>query len=165
MRNFLEFNNFIFGLKQTAIYFLVSAHFFVKNNIYLRLAILKKMVFLATTNQIFYFDGYIYSLLMTDNKSSRENNSKMVLLTTATNMSNFDMNDSIPSPTESSEEVPNQLLVYLQRLAGYCENEGLALIKDHSYARPWNWKPENIYNKPVKKLFFSDPQTPITPRY
>lgn len=98
---------------------------------------------------------------MTDIKSTRENNSKMVLLSTAANMSNLDMNDSIPSPTESCEEVPNQLFIYLQRLAGYCENEGLELIKDHSYARPWNWKPENIYNKPVKKLFFTKPQSSL----
>lgn len=29
------------------------------------------------------------------------------------------------------------------------------IVKDHCYARPWNWKPENAYVKPIKKIFFS----------
>ncbi|XP_032675346.1 KAT8 regulatory NSL complex subunit 3 isoform X2 [Odontomachus brunneus] len=44
---------------------------------------------------------------------------------------------------------------YLQQLNGNYEMEVDIILKDHCYARPWNWRPENIYVKPVKRLFFS----------
>lgn len=49
-------------------------------------------------------------------------------------------------------------MTYLHQLAGYHEVEMDVVMKDHSYARPWNWKPENVYVKPVKKLFFNKTQ-------
>lgn len=62
----------------------------------------------------------------------------------------------IPSPTNDTfDENPNRLSTYLHQLAGCYETEDNVLAKDHCYARPWNWKPENVYVKPTKKLFFS----------
>lgn len=69
---------------------------------------------------------------------------------------NQSVNQEMSSPTgESMEENPNKLIKYLHQLAGNGEIEADIIIKDHCYARPWNWKPENNYVKPVKKLFFS----------
>lgn len=61
------------------------------------------------------------------------------------------------SPSESLDDNSNKLTLYLHRLAGHHEIEVDFVIQDHSYARPWNWKPENIYVKPIKKLFFPKP--------
>lgn len=62
----------------------------------------------------------------------------------------------LPSPTtDTLDNNSNRVMVYLQQLAGNYEMDVDIIFKDHCYARPWNWKPENIYVKPVKKLFFS----------
>lgn len=61
----------------------------------------------------------------------------------------------LPSPTIDIDDNSNRLAVYLHQLAGNHETNIDVIAKDHCYARPWNWKPENIYVKPVKKLFFS----------
>ncbi|KAG7190135.1 hypothetical protein KM043_006267 [Ampulex compressa] len=62
----------------------------------------------------------------------------------------------VPSPTNDMfDDNPNRLTTYLHQLAGCYEMEVDVIVKDHCYARPWNWKPENVYVKPVKKLFFS----------
>ncbi|EFN82752.1 Uncharacterized protein KIAA1310 [Harpegnathos saltator] len=62
----------------------------------------------------------------------------------------------LPSPTtDSFDDTFNKLTEYLQQLAGNYEMEVDLILKDHCYARPWNWRPENIYVKPVKRLFFS----------
>ncbi|KAG5316423.1 KANL3 protein, partial [Acromyrmex insinuator] len=67
------------------------------------------------------------------------------------------MNSSgLPSPTiDIFDDVSNKLTAYLHQLAGTYEMDSDVIFKDHCYARPWNWKPENAYVKPVKKLFFS----------
>jgi len=62
----------------------------------------------------------------------------------------------LPSPTaDMFDDNSSKITVYLHQLAGNCEMDIDVIFKDHCYARPWNWKPENIYVKPVKKLFFS----------
>ncbi|XP_014485013.1 PREDICTED: KAT8 regulatory NSL complex subunit 3 [Dinoponera quadriceps] len=62
----------------------------------------------------------------------------------------------LPSPTiDSHDDSFNKLTDYLHKLAGNHEMEVDIIVKDHCYARPWNWRPENIYVKPVKRLFFS----------
>lgn len=67
----------------------------------------------------------------------------------------------LPSPTgETPEENLNKLTAYLHNIAGYTDIEVDAILKDHCYARPWNWKPENIYVKPTRKIFFSSTQEP-----
>lgn len=64
----------------------------------------------------------------------------------------------LPSPTgDMFDDNPNTLTTYLHQLAGCFESKIDIIVKDHCYARPWNWKPENVYVKPVKKLFFSKP--------
>ncbi|KAL2718189.1 KAT8 regulatory NSL complex subunit 3 isoform X1 [Vespula squamosa] len=61
----------------------------------------------------------------------------------------------LPSPLgDIVEDNSNKFTTYLHQLAGINEMEVDVILKDHSYARPWNWKPENIYVKPIKKLFF-----------
>ncbi|XP_066599701.1 KAT8 regulatory NSL complex subunit 3 [Prorops nasuta] len=55
---------------------------------------------------------------------------------------------------EIFDDNSNEFSTYLHQLAGCYEVEVDIIIKEHSYARPWNWRPENIYIKPVKKLFF-----------
>lgn len=64
---------------------------------------------------------------------------------------------SLPaSPSaELCDDNVTRLSAYLHALAGYSEVESNTVVKDHPYARPWNWKPDNIYVKPVKKIFFS----------
>lgn len=61
----------------------------------------------------------------------------------------------LPSPTEALDDNSNKLTTYLRQLAGNYEMDVDIIVKDHCYAKPWNWKPENNYAKPVKKLFFS----------
>ncbi|KMQ90286.1 kat8 regulatory nsl complex subunit 3-like isoform x1 protein, partial [Lasius niger] len=62
----------------------------------------------------------------------------------------------LPSPTtDTFDDNSNRVTVYLHQLAGNYEMDVDVIFKDHCYARPWNWKPENIYVKPIKKLFFS----------
>ncbi|KAI4490645.1 hypothetical protein M0804_003589 [Polistes exclamans] len=56
---------------------------------------------------------------------------------------------------DTMEDNLNKFTTYLHQVAGINEMEVDVIFKDHSYARPWNWKPENIYVKPIKKLFFS----------
>ncbi|KAK2584394.1 hypothetical protein KPH14_006777 [Odynerus spinipes] len=61
----------------------------------------------------------------------------------------------LPSPVgDNTEDNSNKFTSYLHQLAGCHEMEIDVILKDHSYARPWNWKPENVYIKPIKKLFF-----------
>lgn len=60
----------------------------------------------------------------------------------------------VPSPPAEMDENPNKFSTFLLQIAGNCVEELSIILKDHCYARPWNWKPENIYVKPVKKLFF-----------
>lgn len=78
------------------------------------------------------------------------------MLTSTSTMPSSSINASrIPSPiSDMYDDNPNRLTTYLHQLAGCYETEVNVLIKDHCYARPWNWKPENIYVKPIKKLFF-----------
>jgi len=33
------------------------------------------------------------------------------------------------------------------------EQELNVVLMDHSYSKPWNWRPENSYAKPTKTLF------------
>ncbi|XP_012278162.1 KAT8 regulatory NSL complex subunit 3 isoform X2 [Orussus abietinus] len=69
----------------------------------------------------------------------------------------------LPSPIgESFDENPNRLTTYLQQLAGCNELEVDCIVKDHCYSRPWNWKPENVYVKPMKKLFFVKNQNTLS---
>lgn len=65
---------------------------------------------------------------------------------------------NLPAPvlgTDTPEESSNKLTTFLHKLAGYTDEEVNAILKEHCYARPWNWRPENIYVKPTKKIFFS----------
>ncbi|XP_043265684.1 KAT8 regulatory NSL complex subunit 3 [Colletes gigas] len=67
----------------------------------------------------------------------------------------------IPSPIgDTFDDNPNRLTTYLHQIAGCYEMEVDVITKDHCYARPWNWKPENVYVKPIKKLFFSKKNLP-----
>lgn len=62
------------------------------------------------------------------------------------------------SPTHDyvlEDNQSNILTSYLHRIAGYSDLESNTVVKDHCYARPWNWKPENIYVKPTRNIFFS----------
>lgn len=62
----------------------------------------------------------------------------------------------LPSPTtDISDENLSSFITYLSKLAGNYEMDVDVIVKDHCYARAWNWKPENVYVKPVKRLFFS----------
>ncbi|XP_076650445.1 reduction in Cnn dots 1 [Halictus rubicundus] len=61
----------------------------------------------------------------------------------------------VPSPmSDTFDDNPNRLTTYLHQLAGCYELEVDMITRDHCYARPWNWRPENIYVKPLKRLFF-----------
>ncbi|XP_043601170.1 KAT8 regulatory NSL complex subunit 3 [Bombus pyrosoma] len=79
------------------------------------------------------------------------------MLTSTLTMPSTSINTSrIPSPiSDTFDDNPSRLTTYLHQLAGCYETEINVLAKDHCYARPWNWKPENVYVKPIKKLFFS----------
>lgn len=84
-----------------------------------------------------------------------------MLMSAAPSTSVDSSGSGLPSPTaETLDEDSNRLVVYLRQLAGNYEMELDVIVKDHCYARPWNWKPENIYVKPTKKLFFSKNTTP-----
>ncbi|XP_017889717.1 KAT8 regulatory NSL complex subunit 3 [Ceratina calcarata] len=78
-----------------------------------------------------------------------------MLISTST-MPSTSLNSSrIPSPiSDTFDDNPSRLTKYLHQLAGCYETEIDVLAKDHCYARPWNWRPENVYAKPIKKLFF-----------
>ncbi|OAD53272.1 KAT8 regulatory NSL complex subunit 3, partial [Eufriesea mexicana] len=78
------------------------------------------------------------------------------MLTSTLTMPSTSINTSrIPSPiSDTFDDNPSRLTTYLHQLAGCYETEINVLTKDHCYARPWNWKPENVYVKPIKKLFF-----------
>lgn len=78
------------------------------------------------------------------------------MLTSTLTMPSTSINTSrVPSPiSDTFDDNPNRLTTYLHQLAGCYETEVNVLTKDHCYARPWNWKPENVYVKPIKKLFF-----------
>lgn len=97
-------------------------------------------------------------------KPGRENSAKMLLTTTtpttATATTVSTVHPPLPSPPggDALDENSNKFITYLQQLAGHHEVEMDVVAKDHPYARPWNWKPENIYVKPAKKLFFSKTQ-------
>ncbi|CAL7938463.1 unnamed protein product [Xylocopa violacea] len=78
-----------------------------------------------------------------------------MLISTSTMPSTSINNSRIPSPiSDTVDDNSSRLTTYLHQLAGCYETEVNVLVKDHCYARPWNWKPENVYVKPVKKLFF-----------
>ncbi|KAK1125190.1 hypothetical protein K0M31_006530 [Melipona bicolor] len=79
------------------------------------------------------------------------------MLTSTLTMPSTSINTSrIPSPiSDTIDDNPSRLTTYLHQLTGCYETEINVLAKDHCYARPWNWKPENVYVKPIKKLFFS----------
>lgn len=61
----------------------------------------------------------------------------------------------MPSQTgEIFDDSPSKFTLYLRRISGSDTTNGNPVLLDHLYSRPWNWKPENIYAKPIKKLFF-----------
>ncbi|XP_034950017.1 KAT8 regulatory NSL complex subunit 3 [Chelonus insularis] len=65
----------------------------------------------------------------------------------------------LPSPAhESPDDNLNKFTSFLHSVAGYVDIELDTVLQDHCYARPWNWRPENIYVKPVKKIFFAPDQ-------
>lgn len=76
-------------------------------------------------------------------------------VTTSTVMSSTS-SSGVPSP---AAEIPDENAIrfasYLQQVAGIDGIEVSVIMQDHCYSRPWNWKPENVYIKPIKKLFFS----------
>ncbi|XP_011301541.1 KAT8 regulatory NSL complex subunit 3 [Fopius arisanus] len=59
------------------------------------------------------------------------------------------------SGTDSPEGTLKRLTRYLQTLAGCPDNEMSIVLTDHCYARAWNWKPESIYVRPTRRIFFS----------
>lgn len=68
----------------------------------------------------------------------------------------------VPSPiSDMTDDNPNRLTTYLHQLAGCYEMNIDIVAKDHCYTRPWNWKPENVYVKPIKKLFFPKKNLPL----
>ncbi|XP_054001417.1 KAT8 regulatory NSL complex subunit 3 [Hylaeus anthracinus] len=78
-----------------------------------------------------------------------------MLTSTSTIPSTSISGSRVSSPIcDTFDDNPNRLTTYLHQIAGCYEMEVDIIAKDHSYARPWNWKPENIYVKPIKKLFF-----------
>jgi hypothetical protein len=96
-------------------------------------------------------------------KSVRKNWVKMLLTTVPTISNTPTTNYGLSSPNgELLDENPNKLITYLHQLAGNYEIEVDIIMKDHCYARPWNWKPENVYVRPVRNLFFPKSQNAIT---
>ncbi|XP_076241623.1 reduction in Cnn dots 1 [Calliopsis andreniformis] len=68
----------------------------------------------------------------------------------------------VTSPvSDMLDDNQNRLTTYLHQLAGCYEINVDVVTKDHCYARPWNWKPENVYVKPIKKLFFPKKNIPV----
>lgn len=55
---------------------------------------------------------------------------------------------------DSDGECGAKLSNYLQHLTGQPEFQNVVEM-DHPYSRPWNWRPDNFYAKPAKKLFVS----------
>ncbi|XP_044593737.1 KAT8 regulatory NSL complex subunit 3 isoform X1 [Cotesia glomerata] len=64
--------------------------------------------------------------------------------------------------TDFPDDNLNKLTSFLHKLAGYTDEEVSAILKEHCYARPWNWRPENVYVKPTIRIFFTKP--PLTRR-
>ncbi|XP_069702733.1 KAT8 regulatory NSL complex subunit 3 isoform X2 [Periplaneta americana] len=61
---------------------------------------------------------------------------------------------NLPSPlSDSGEDSCTKLSSYLHQLAGQSERELNVVLMDHTYSKPWNWRPENTYAKPTKTLF------------
>lgn len=61
---------------------------------------------------------------------------------------------NLPSPvSDSGEDSGTKLSNYLHQLSGQAEQELNVVFMDHSYSKPWNWRPENSYAKPTKTLF------------
>ncbi|XP_012268871.2 KAT8 regulatory NSL complex subunit 3 [Athalia rosae] len=88
--------------------------------------------------------------------TGRDTIMKMLLSTGPVVQTSSTIGSGLHSPTgDTFEDNSNTLTTYLHQLAGCFESEIDVIVKDHCYARPWNWKPENVYVKPVKKLFFS----------
>lgn len=85
-------------------------------------------------------------------KSGRESSAKMLLPSTPITPT---VVPGMASPTGEGDENPNKFSSFLLQVAGVGDENKSMVVKDHCYARPWNWKPENIYVKPVKKLFFT----------
>jgi hypothetical protein len=46
-----------------------------------------------------------------------------------------------------------ELLLFINLFVFLQEQELNVVLMDHSYAKPWNWRPENTYAKPTKTLF------------
>lgn len=97
-------------------------------------------------------------------RSGRENSVKMLLTNTPVVSTMPGVNSGLSSPSGEgvADENANNFITYLHQIAGSYEVEVDIIMKDHCYARPWNWKPENIYVKPVKKIFFSKYQSTIS---
>ncbi|XP_014212187.1 KAT8 regulatory NSL complex subunit 3 isoform X2 [Copidosoma floridanum] len=95
---------------------------------------------------------------MTDSttRSSRNKSVKMQLTAISLNLPNPTVSTGLTSPTDDfQDESTNKLIAYLHSLAGNHEVEANMIMKDHNYARPWNWKPESVFVRPIKKIFFS----------
>ncbi|OXU26276.1 hypothetical protein TSAR_002472 [Trichomalopsis sarcophagae] len=90
----------------------------------------------------------------------RENWDKIHLMNTpvATTMPGVNSESSSPSSDSMEDESPNNFMTYVRQLAGRHEIIDVVML-DHSYARPWNWLPQNEYVKPAKKIFFSKLQS------
>lgn len=87
--------------------------------------------------------------------SGKDNFMKMLLTSGATSAPQGAV-PGLPSPTgDVIDDNPNRFTTYLHQLAGCYELEVDVIVRDHCYARPWNWKPENVYVKPIKKIFFT----------
>ncbi|XP_063985418.1 KAT8 regulatory NSL complex subunit 3 [Diachasmimorpha longicaudata] len=63
--------------------------------------------------------------------------------------------EAVPGANDTLEGNLKRLTRYLQSLGGHIDDELNVVLTDHCYARAWNWKPESIYVKPMKKIFFS----------
>ncbi|XP_021919608.1 KAT8 regulatory NSL complex subunit 3 isoform X3 [Zootermopsis nevadensis] len=69
-------------------------------------------------------------------------------------MSGTPNSSNLPSPvSDNGEDSCTKLSNYLHQLAGQSERELNVVLMDHSYSKPWNWRPENTYAKPTKTLF------------
>ncbi|CAG5077368.1 Similar to KANSL3: KAT8 regulatory NSL complex subunit 3 (Homo sapiens) [Cotesia congregata] len=51
--------------------------------------------------------------------------------------------------TDFPDDNLNKLTSFLHKLAGYTDEEVSAILKEHCYARPWNWRPENLHKRSV----------------
>ena len=86
--------------------------------------------------------------------SGRDNLMKMLLTSGATAPPLPSGGSSSPTG-DNFEDNLNSFTTYLHQIAGCYEVEVNVIVRDHCYARPWNWKPENNYVKPIKKIFFT----------